>query len=339
MRVWALADPNVVVQHAAAIERAFRNALGARDRDRHRVTVSASLLEHVDTKGLWGTGNAALPSEEQAREQAKKVIATVSKALSPQGDQTLAKALGPMLLTPPQLQPIDLFKVASFQSGSWDHWLMRARPRLTLKIDDGSSADVFGAEVDVRIGPGGAVLSYLSRWRPLLGEHADVPLAAPPPAEEEGNQGHPPKQGIVYVLEGESIPQHYLAPYYITDHGHDLDLASACELSLVVHIVPYSTEDPSQYVAVVDGGSGDYVFDWGLMGLSDLGEGTLIQLGEGEIVRDRSTTPESTLSVVKASTGAHIALVNVMDRNTGAFQHHSEQIYVAPAQSAAPRVA
>jgi hypothetical protein len=337
--VWALADPNAVVEHAAAIERAFRNALGARDRDRHRVTVSAGLIEHVDTKGLWNTGNAALPSEAQARQQATKVIATVSKALSPQGDPTLAKALGPVLLSPPQLQPIDLFRIASPQTGAFDHWLMRSRPRLTLKIEDGSSAEVFGAEVDVRIGPGGAVLSYLSRWRPLLGEHVDVPLAAPPEEEGEGGGQGQPKQGIVYVLEGESIPQHYLAPYYITDHGHDLDLSSACELSLVVHVVPYSTDDPSQYVAVVDGGSGDYVFDWGLLGLSDLGEGTLTRLGEGETVRDRSTTPESTLSVVKMPPGAHLALVNVIDRDTGAFRHHSEQIYVAPAQSAAQPVA
>ncbi len=339
MRVWALTDPNLVVQHADAIERAFRDALGARDRSRHRVTIAAGLIEHVDTQGLWGTAGAELPGEEQAREQAGRVVATVSRALSPQGDQMLAKALGPVLLTPPQLQPIDLFRVAAPGMSTWDHWLLRARPRLTLRIEDGSSAEVLGAQVEVRIGPGGAVLGYLIRWRPLLGEHVEVPLADPPPAEGSGDQEPPEKQGIVYVLGGEAVPQHYLAPYYLTAQGDGLELASACELALVVRIVPYSAEDPSRYVAVVDGGSGDYVFDWGLLGLSNVGEGTLTELGEGAIVKDRSTTPESSLSVVEVRPGAHIVLLNVMDRSTGAFQHHSEQIYVAPVEGSAEPVA
>jgi hypothetical protein len=32
--------------------------------------------------------------------------------------------------------------------------------------------------------------------------------------------------------------------------------------------------------------------------------------------------------------GAYIALVNVVDRASGAFQHHAEQVYVAEASPA-----
>jgi len=335
-RIWALADPNLISspKASAAIEQAFRTALGATDRSRHRVTIMPGFIEHEDTRGLWNAGDATALSAEQARDYAVKTITTVSKALSTEANKALANAIGPMQLVPPQVKPIDVLPIASMQSGSWDHWLVRSRPQLTLDVTAGTYADVFGAEVDVRIGPAGAVLGYLSRWRPLSGEHIDVDLSAPPATASNTDPNHPAQRTIAFVLEGESAPQHYLAPYYLIANGEDLELASASPLSLVVHITRYSSEDPTQYVAVVEGGSGDYRFDWGLLPLSDFTEITLAHLGEGQTVTDRSTNPASSLSVVTLPIGAHLALLNVIDQQTGAFQHHSEQVYVAGSTSA-----
>lgn len=336
VRVWALAPPSAIVENEAIVEKGLRAALGATDRGRHRVTVAPGFIEHEDTKGLWNTRGAELPTAEQARSYAARVIVAVSRALSPSGDRALAEAVGPVLLVPPRLRPIDLFRVLDMEHGGWDHWLIRARPQLTLQIEDGASADVCGAQVDVRIGPGGAVLGYLSRWRPLLDEHVDVALS-PPPQEEAEDRSGSAKPAIVYALDGESSPQHYLSPYYAIADGDDLTLASACELSLVVHVVRYSLSDPSSYVAVVDGGSGDYQFDWGMLPFADFSDGALVELGAGETFSDRSADRLSTLSVVQVAPGAHLMLVNVVDRQSGAFKHHSEQVYVAePSDTGAP---
>jgi hypothetical protein len=326
VRVWELADPAAITRSARAIELALRRALGAIDRDRHRVTVAPGFIEHEDTKGLWRTGLGALPSAIQAKAFALNAIASVTKALSPGGDPVLAQvALGPMLLVPPRVQPVDLFRVAA-PGGSWDHWLLRARPRLKLRVDDATWADVFGAQVDVRIGPGGALLGYLCRWRPVLDEYADVGLTPPPPNEDPAK---PREQGVVYVLAGDATPQHYLAPYWAIDHGHELELASACQFALTVDIVRSSEGDPTQYVAVVDGGSGIYGFDWGLLPMSDIGGSGLVELGGGQTSIDRSTAAPSTVGVVTLPAGAHIVMVNVVDRVSGAFQHRAQQIYVA----------
>jgi hypothetical protein len=344
--VWALADPAPITQNAAAIQQALRQALGANDPTRHRVTIAAGFIEHEDTVGLWSTNGAALPSAEEAQTYAGEIVKKVAKALSPSGSPKLFEELGPVELVPSRLRPVDLLQVASAEGAGWDHWLVRSRPQVPMRTADGACADVFGAEVDVRIGPGGAILGYLSRWRPLIDEHVEVALAPappPPPSQSSSSPTISAEQAptIVYVLEGESAPQFYLAPYYAGEDDEDLTLTSGCELSLVVNIVPYATDDPTRYVAVVDGGSGQYSYDWGTLPLAELGEaaGSLTELGQGETVPDRSTDPPGTLSVARIPAGAHVVLVNVVDVKTGAFQHHSEQVFVAEPEDSSPAVA
>jgi len=327
--VWALADPTAIAANAQAIEKPLREALGARDPQRHRVTVQPGFIEHEDTVGLWSTNGAPLPSAEQARQYAAAAIAKVAQALSPSANPSLVAAIGPAELVPSRVRPTDLMQVAPMGESSWDHWLVRHRPQLPSNIPAGTCADVFGATLEVRIGPGGAVLGFLSRWRPVLDEHAEVALGAPPETgETEGgsSQEEPP---LLYLLDGEATPQFYLAPYWPGEDSDDLTLSSACELSLVVGVVPASSEDPTRYAAVVEGGSGEYRFDWGTLPFSEFEENTLIELGEGEILEERSTDPPTKLSIVQLPPGAHLALVNVVDVKTGAFKHHSEQVYVA----------
>ena len=351
MSVWPLADPQPITENAAAIEKAFRKALGATDPTRHRVTVAPGVIQHEDTVGLWGGAGAPLPSAEEARARAAQIIRTVTTALSPQGDPQLFQTLGQMELMPARVQPVDLLQVASMETGAWDHWLVRSRPQLPLS-SAGEVAEVFGAAVDVRIGPGGAIIGYLCRWRPVLPERVEVALTpAPEPAPEGAGNGASGEAGgegggrqtearpPLYVLEGEATPQFYLSPYYPSEGDDDLILSSACELSLVVNVVPYSQEDPTQYAALVQGGSGQYRFDWGALALAEFEGGSIVELGEGQIVTETSASPPTVFSVMKMPVGAHLALVNVVDVKTGGFQHHSEQVYVAVPEDTSDLVA
>jgi len=344
--VWALADPAVINANAAVIEKALRDALGAKDPSRHRVTVAPGFIEHVDTVGLWNTNGAALPNAEEARSYAGAVVKRVAQALS-SSNEALA-SLGSLEIVPARLRPIDLLQVAPMEGQDWDHWLVRSRPQLPLNAAAGVCADVFGAAIEVRIGPAGAVLGFLSRWRAVLDEHVEVALTPPPPPppppppsqSSSGSTGQQPSEPVIlYVLEGETAPQHYLAPYYPGEDDEDLTLASATELSLVVSVAPYSAEDPTKYVAVVEGGSGEYSFDWGTLPFSDFTENVLVELGGGEITSDRSTDPPSNLSVVDLTAGAHLVMVNVVDLKTGGFVHHSEQIYVAEPEDTSTLIA
>jgi hypothetical protein len=337
--VWALAEPAAIEQNAAAIEKALREALGAKDPNRHRVTIAPGFIEHVDTIGMWHTNGAALPTLEEARTFAGAVVKRVVKEVSV-ANPALA-ALGAVELVPTRLRVSDILQVAATEGGGWDHWLVRSRPQLPLDPAGGVCADVFGAMVEVRIGPAGAVLGFFSRWRPVLDEHVEVALAPPPssqgPASSSGGQQGEPV--ILYVLDGESTPQQYLAPFYPGEDEEDLTLASATHLSLVVNLAPYSAEDPRKYVAVVEGGSGEYSFDWATLPFSEFAENVMVELGGGEIVADRSTDPPSNLSVVELSPGSHLVLVNVVDLKTGAFTYHSEQVYVAEPEDTSPQVA
>jgi hypothetical protein len=336
--VWALAEPAAIEQNAAAIEKALREALGAKDPNRHRVTVAPGFIEHVDTIGMWHTNGAALPTLEEARAFAGAVVKRVVKEVSV-SNPALA-ALGPVELVPTRLRISDILQVGAMEGGSWDHWLVRSRPQLPLDPAGGVCADVFGAMVEVRIGPAGAVLGFFSRWRPVLDEHVEVALVPPTSQGSAGSGGG--QQGepmILYVLDGESTPQQYLAPFYPGEDEEDLTLTSATQLSLVVDIAPYSAEDPGKYVAVVEGGSGEYAFDWATLPFSEFAENVMVELGGGEIVADRSTDPPSNLSVVELSQGSHLVLVNVVDLETGAFTYHSEQVYVAESEETSPQVA
>jgi hypothetical protein len=239
----------------------------------------------------------------------------------------LARALGPIALVPGQRQLIDIFRVSSIATGTWDHWLFRARPVLPLSVRDGTTAEVFGGQLEIRIGPGGAVLGYLSRWRPLLDDYEDVPQTSMPPTDTNGA-----RRKVAYILDGEAALQHYLAPYFLSADGDDLEVSSACALSLVVRVARHSVEDPTKYVAVVEGGSGDYLFDWGVVPLADLSEAGFRELGSGDRIRIDSDGSRVTLGLVTVPAGAHLLLVNVIDQQTGAFRHHSEQVYVAPGQ-------
>jgi hypothetical protein len=338
--VWPLADPQLITENATAIERAFREALGAKDPTRHRVTIAPGVIQHEDTVGMWGGIPGPLPSAAEAKAKAGQIIKTVTSALSPQGDPKLFQALGQMELMPARVQPVDTLQVASMDTGAWAHWLVRCRPRLPLS-PGGEVAEVFGAAVEVRIGPAGAIVGYLCRWRPVLPERVEVALSPPPEEASEGEEsaasagsggeaggGSGEAPPPLYVLEGENAPQFYLSPYYPREDDDDLVLASACELSLVVTVVPYSQENPSQYAAIVRGGSGQYRFDWGTMALAEFVDGSIAGLGEGELVTETQTDPPSVFSVMTMPPGAHLALVNVVDVKTGGFQHHSEQVFV-----------
>jgi hypothetical protein len=219
--VWALADPAGVLAQKAGIEKALRGALGAYDTTRHQVTIAAGLICHEDKVGLWGTGGEALPSEAEALSIAAATMKKVTTALSPAGAPELFAQLGQVELMPSRVRPVDLLQVGAPEGQAPDHWLVRSRPQLPLR-PGGEATDVLGALIEVRVGPAGAILGYLSRWRPVGPDKAEVALASPPADEDGGasSSGEPPAPSaaaaepkILYLLEGETTPQFYLAPF------------------------------------------------------------------------------------------------------------------------------
>jgi hypothetical protein len=233
-------------------------------------------------------------------------------------------------LLPRLMRPVQLSAVPRPDGTVWDHWLYRALPRLTVDPDTRETIPVFGSQVEVRIGDRGQVVSFRSRWRPLTGEQitTDVVAFKAPPAEEgereHGSRKEPPHQ-LQYVLEGETSLQHYLAPYYLTSDGHMLQTVSATPYSLTVEMGRIQGQQSMLVTASASGGSGDYDYNFAAYVLSNLEEG-YVELGRGQSVQTESDTGTTTVGAVEIPNGAYVVMVNVRDRETGAFKHYQQQV-------------
>jgi hypothetical protein len=345
-RLYALADPQIVAQYAKQIAPVLGGALGTRDLGRCVISIpeSGAWLRASLKDELWVRRTApVMPTAELAQAAATKFLRDLDQACSASNAQW-PKPLGDYVVLPPaaMLSRAEMVAVPRPDGSAWDHWLFRAEPQLMVDGVGVTRAGVFGAHVEVRIGDGGRIIDFVSRWRALTRErgYADPrPFVADPNESEGQDKGPlaadaqlPPVLG--YLLEGDGIPQYYLAPYWFKSDGHSLSPSSASTWSLTVDIGRIGQDDREMtLLALARGGSGQYDYNWAAYRYEALLEGYReLDAGASQTV----DTPDgrSTSSAVRLANGIWVAMVNVRDRSTGAFKHHQQLVFSSPFSSA-----
>lgn len=340
-RVFALADPRALAGQRSWAARLLMRRLGVRPGAERFFDISASSgwLCYEEPAALWpATPPSLVPRAADAKAIAERTLRELSYDLSVRTDPELEARCGATALLPVSLRPVELALVAHPDDRYPAHWLYRAVPCVSLA--SGESVPVYGAGVAVRIGHRGRVVSLHSNFRPVTRERITTTVtdfaaawaAHPFRHEHEGADGHghshdelPPHE-LVYLQEGEGIPQFYIAPFYLARNGHVFSLVSASEWSLAVEFLPEDHAEGTRLTAVVLGGSGDYQFNWAL---ADPTRAGFIELGSGELARGTADSDFSgRVSTVDVAKGAYLFMVNVRDARTGAFRH-AQQEYVS----------
>jgi hypothetical protein len=275
------------------------------------ISSDGSRIWFSDARVLWQTDNPAkLPTDPHAAEiAALAFMGRVNSAI--QRDHKLAADLtvsGIDRLFPDDCRAA-LNGVAQSQAngggstqsvlvrdpdrGVADHWLVRFEVYLPTGTSAGS-VPVFGARVDIRVGPAGAIGACWVTWRPCIPEGVTplVPFTSPASdtttsgSSSSGPDGAPSL--LVYCLADEGTAQPYLAPYYFTPQGDDGFYVPASAFSLIAEIADGSTAEAARLGAVVNGGSGQYAYRWAswdytnlAAGMVDLGSEDRIQLDPG----------------------------------------------------------
>jgi hypothetical protein len=346
-RIYALANPGHVKAGEAAIAQIIFKTLKATSRAGQRVTVSdgSGAIEYVNLDQLWRTGLPPnLPSQDEARKAAEAFLLALRTAFSGSGRTPLPERLADMLLLPP-MKPVDIVLVPSRERPVGDHWLYRAQPQLPLLRDERRMADVFGALVEVCIGEGGQVIAFRSQWRPVTTENVYADLATLPHMDDDvhsGSQQNSPPPDVVYVLDGENLPQFYLSPYYRVLESEHFMLISASKYSLTVAFSVHETHDGTRITAITEGGSGQYAYQWAVASIDDPWESLIVELGPGRAVNLRTDDGRDIRAgEITIQPGAYLVLVNIKDRDrrSGAFKHHQQFVYSFPQLEEGPREA
>lgn len=343
-----LASPASMAEATAGIRRALFQVLGVSDPGRHVVNVSPSSgnVSYIDTQEVWRRGPPPdlLPSPAKARAAAEGFLRELGQALE-RSQRDLPTELERVVFVP-RLQSPEIVAVSRPDAGAWDHWLYRAQPRLPL--GDGRWVRLEGAYVEIRIGHGGQIVSYSAMWQPILANRFKTELRPPPQVhgahshiEGADRRRRESAPVLVYPWEGDAVPQHYLAPFYVVADEHHQGLASATPYSLVAEIVwrPHD-EERTEVMVVVEGGSGRYDFGFATYRPEDLWEvGLTIRQGRTRTVRT-AEGDELDAGVVRIPNGAYVVMANVRDRETGAFRHVQQQVVSSPVVGeAAPQLA
>ncbi|HWS68626.1 MAG TPA: hypothetical protein VN325_38140 [Steroidobacteraceae bacterium] len=344
-RLYALADPEPIVREADRIASVLRGLMGVREPAGCVVAIAqtgawmrASLKNEVWTR----QAPPALPSSTDAKATATKFLQNLEKACSPSNSQW-PQTLADYMMIPPvaQLNLCELIVVPRADGSAWDHWLYRAEPQLLVDGAGTTRIGVFGAHLELRIGDGGRVVDFVMRWRALTRErHYAQPLPYTAATENSGNEDLgplaaaaqlPPVQG--YLLEGDGIPQYYLAPYWFKSDGHSVSPISASDWSLTVDIGRVQQGDETMTVmALAQGGSGQYDYRWAVYRYDAILSGYQ-QLTGDSVQSVDSANGRATSSEIELQNGIWVAMVNVRDRVTGAFKHHQQLVFSSPFSS------
>ena len=327
--LYALANPSLFALETDAITRLVFEALQVSPSSRRSVSISpdSGWLEYTAQDELWNRrGPPALPPQADAISAAESLLTRLEKKCS-DANSNWPKRLRGMRLLPPvvNLRRAEMFAVVRPDGSAFDHWLYRAEPQLVLDGGEKTKAGVFGAQVEVRIGHMGQPISVRSRWQPLSGERTPTTLSA----YQAPDDASPDSQGPVtnYLLEGDGVPQYYLAPYYFTFAGHDVDMSSASPFSLTVDIARTNQDQKKTTItALAEGGSGDYIYNWATYPMNRIEEG-IREIGHGSETKIDVSGGRPTVSSIDLDNGAYIVLVNVKDRKTGAFKHQQQQVF------------
>lgn len=338
--LYALADPEWFVDEGDSITRLVFESLQLAPTSRHRVSISpdSGWVEYTALDELWSRRTVpALPSQADALKAAEGLLTRLEKKCS-DANSDWPKRLQGMALFPQManLRRVDLQVVPRPDGSAMDHWIYRAEPQLILDGGGKTRAGVFGAQVEVRIGHQGQPISLRSRWQPLANERKFTTLSPyVPPQDDDGSQ-QSTAPVIKYLLEGDGVPQYYLAPYYFVYDGRDTNLSSASPFSLTVNVArPIQDEKRTTLAAVAQGGSGDYVYNWACYSIAQVEEG-IHELGCGNMMQLQGPDGvSSTVSSIDIDHGAYVVMVNVKDRKTGAFKHQQQHVFSNPLQASA----
>ena len=346
----ALADPRSIEAMKPWIEMVLRTIFAPGTR-KHQIAVckSTGWISYIEPDELWRERPPALPRDlAAARSIAEGVLVRLMSALSVTANDTLERNTGVQSLLPALMQPVELKLVAHPQRiGQAAHWLYRAQPMIPL--GNGKRAAVFGADLAVRIGDGGRIIAFHSNYRPLTAERinarhtpfasawANMPLKPGHGGAEGGHDhGHSGHSGegqhrLVYVQEGQGIPQYYLAPFYMLNAGHIFTMVSASAWSLTGVFTVTNSEESTEVSLVVSGGSGEYQFEWARMDEARFADGVIFMgAGSSAVAAPGSDFPMRVGSVTLPLVNA-LMMVNVRDARTGAFAHFQRQIGSDPA--------
>lgn len=332
VRIYALAGSNAIGKATPVVEAALRAEFGIGDPARLSVAVHPSgYIDVFNEKELWArTVAPSLPSAAVAEERAKRFLAGLAKRLAP-----LASGEPSLVWIPPvPARPLELLALPAPGKAWFDHWLYRTQPQLSCGRGK-PALPVFGSQLEVRVGHGGAVIGYSARWRPITGATREVsatPWRASEMAhdhgggERHGDHRHPETPARAYVLDGAILPQLYLAPYYLATSGHHFEFVSASPVSLTVDFVLSDDAESTTIGALVRGGSGAYDFAWNALPAGDPFVDR-VELGRGA---PAEMAGEAVMSQVSLPKGAWTVLVHVVDRETGAFKHQQQAVFSCP---------
>jgi hypothetical protein len=333
--LYALANPDWFVEEGDAIIKLVFEALQTAPSNRHRVFISpdSAWVEYTALDELW-TRRAppSLPEQANALKAAEALLTQLEKKCS-DANSAWPKGLRGMSLFPQvaNLRRVSLEAVPRPDGSALDHWLYRAKPQLILDGGGKSRANVFGAQVEVRIGHMGQPISVRSRWQPLANERKLTTLSPYRAPEDDDADQQSVAPVINYLLEGEGIPQYYLAPYYFVYDGDNAEVSSASPFSLTVDLAqPIQDKTHTTLAALAQGGSGDYIYNWAYYSIAQVEEG-MHELGRGTMLQVKGPDGvSSTVSSIDIDNGAYIVMLNVKDRKTGAFKHHQQEVYSNP---------
>jgi hypothetical protein len=337
-RIYALASPVLLAQQSDAIQKAVFEAMQAQPSAKVRFTLSESSgwFDYLAVEELWERkAPPSLPEAAAAQKAAEAALAAIESKCS-DANKAWPDALRGIALLPPvnMIRRAALHAVARPDNSAWDHWLYRGEPQLLLDGGAKTRAGVFGAQVEVRVGHLGQVINVRSRWRPLSGERILADMNALPDAAVA-----PREDGVVpisltnFLLEGDDVPQFYLAPYYFLTNGDDVATVSASTMSLTADI-GRTGQGSEQFTltALAQGGSGNYLYNWAVHSPIDVGTGIReIGSGRSEVVQTDSGQARS--SAIDLDNGLYVVMLHVKDGVTGAFKHHRQTVFASPFQT------
>lgn len=347
---YELAPPGTVAREATAVAALVRRVLGVPDSDRHLVSISpySGWIHYQDRERLWRNREVAIVNGPAAMRVAEERVTLLLRALSDQAQ--LPESLRRLALAPAQLRPAGASVLVN--DGGYDHWLCRFEPMLGLGNGE-PIAPVIGAAVDVRLADFGTVIGVSMRWRALTSCVVRSPRQAPVPRllghdhggqHAVGDRGHAPgdpsahagpggavpngaasaqKDALVFVLEGEGVPQLYLTPFYRRLGGHAMSFASACPLSLTVDLWGHMVPGGMRLRAFAMGGSGRYAYEWAVAPIEN--PFALQRHGGGSTAADG--IDGAVTSAITVPVGAHLVVIQVRDERSGGFQHFQQQVF------------
>jgi hypothetical protein len=331
--LYALGNPSVFLRQADIIKKLVYEALDIAPSNRNRISLSqdSAWLEYTALDELWNRRSPpSLPNKADARKAAEAALTKLEQKCS-DANKSWPGSLRGMALLPhvDYLRFAELNAVARPDGSRWDHWLYRAEPQLVLDGGGKTKAGVFGGQVEVRIGHLGRPISIRLRWQPLSGERKlsdPSPCRTPPDMESNACAGAVTK----FLLEGDGVPQYYLAPYYLLSDGEDVRLVGASPYSLTVD-VSVSAQGASRMTlsAVAHGGSGNYAYNWATYSVAKVEDG-IREIGSG--ISDKVDGPDGRVdaSSIEVDNGAYVVMLNVKDLKTGAFKHERRQVFANP---------